>query len=83
MLKCPNCESKRVVKMGKGAMALVVFCCGSFIFFLLGCLLPFLWVGIPVCCVLAVLLLAGSSVYQCQDCRNTWRVPKGPDIKAA
>jgi len=79
---CPNCESKRVVKMGKGAMALVIACGGSFVFFILGFLFPLFWAGIPVSWVLAGLTLLGSSVYQCQDCKNSWPVPKNKNLSA-
>jgi len=73
---CPNCESKRVIKMGKGVMALAIACGGSFMFFVLGFLFPLFWAGIPASWVLAALMLLGASVYQCQDCKKTWPVPK-------
>lgn len=76
MVLCPKCESKRVVKMSKAVMALVIICVGSFVFFVLGFLFPLFWVGIPACWVLGLLMLLGTSVYQCQYCRHSWPVPK-------
>lgn len=73
---CPKCEGKRVIKMGKGIMALVIACGGSFMFFVLGFLFPLFWIGIPASMVLALLMTLGTSVYQCQDCRHSWPVPK-------
>lgn len=82
METCPNCGSNKVMKMGKGVMALVVACGGSFVFFVLGFLFPLFWAGIPASWVLAGLTLLGSSVYQCQACKNSWPVTKKKSVSA-
>lgn len=77
--KCPRCESNRVQKVSKVAASIAFFASGG-MFIWIGLLIPFLWILVPVCFALAVLVLFGKSTWQCQDCKHTWKIEKVKNI---
>lgn len=75
-MKCPNCESKRNMKIGKSAVLIVMWLFASFFMFV-GFLFPPLW-------ILSFLLLLASPVaffvkpvYTCKDCNTKFKEGEG------
>jgi len=72
---CPRCGSNRVQKISKWTYFLTFFA-GSGCLIWLGIIFPLFWFLVPVLWILSVVMLFGHDVWQCQDCKYTWKVQK-------
>lgn len=73
--KCPRCGSNRVQKISKWIYVLTFFA-GSGCLIWLGIILPLFWIFIPIFWIIAIVMLFGKDVWQCQDCKYSWKVQK-------
>ena len=72
---CPRCQSNRVQKISKWIAPIALFATSGCLIWV-GLLFPPVWLAIPVLWVLALIMLFGKDVWQCQDCKKAWPAKK-------